>query len=57
MALCDTSDSETEPDGKRAIRLPGSKHFDLGERRARPQVAVYALAFCPTGKIQSCFRE
>ncbi|EYB91308.1 hypothetical protein Y032_0207g2018 [Ancylostoma ceylanicum] len=50
MALCDTSDSETEPDGKRAIRLPGSKHFDLGERRARPQVAVYALAFCPTGR-------
>uniref|UniRef100_A0A0K0DF84 WD_REPEATS_REGION domain-containing protein n=1 Tax=Angiostrongylus cantonensis TaxID=6313 RepID=A0A0K0DF84_ANGCA len=50
MALCDTSDSETEPDGKRAIRLPGSKHFDLGERSARPQVAVYAVAFCPTGR-------
>ncbi|KAK6056128.1 WD domain, G-beta repeat protein [Cooperia oncophora] len=42
MALYDSSDSETEPDGKRAIRLPGSKHFDLGERSARPQVAVYA---------------
>ncbi|VDM60532.1 unnamed protein product [Angiostrongylus costaricensis] len=50
MALCDTSDSETEPDGRRAIRLPGSKHFDLGERSARPQVAVYAVAFCPTGR-------
>ncbi|VDN30438.1 unnamed protein product [Cylicostephanus goldi] len=43
--------SETEPDGKRAIKLPGSKHFDLGERSARPQIAVYALAYCPTGAI------
>lgn len=50
MVLCDTSDSETEADGKRAIRLPGSKHFDLGERSARPQVAIYAVAFCPTGR-------
>lgn len=50
MALYDSSDSETEPDGKRAIRLPGSKHFDLGERSARPQVAVYAVHFCPTGR-------
>ncbi|PIO75528.1 WD domain, G-beta repeat protein [Teladorsagia circumcincta] len=50
MALFDSSDSETEPDGKRAIRLPGSKHFDLGERSARPQVAVYAVTYCPTGR-------
>ncbi|VDO26263.1 unnamed protein product [Haemonchus placei] len=50
MALYDSSDSETEPDGKRAIRLPGSKHFDLGERSARPQIAVYAVTFCPTGR-------
>ncbi|KJH52858.1 WD domain, G-beta repeat protein, partial [Dictyocaulus viviparus] len=50
MALCDTSDSEAEPDGKRKIQLPGSKHFDLGERSARPYVAVYAIAFCPTGR-------
>ncbi|KAK6739639.1 hypothetical protein RB195_008250 [Necator americanus] len=50
MALCETSDSETEPNGKREIRLPGSKHMDLGERSARPQVAVYAVAFCPTGR-------
>ncbi|VDK52955.1 unnamed protein product [Cylicostephanus goldi] len=50
MALVDDSDSETEPDGKRAIKLPGSKHFDLGERSARPQIAVYALAYCPTGR-------
>ncbi|VDL79300.1 unnamed protein product [Nippostrongylus brasiliensis] len=50
MELFDFSDSDHEPDGKRAIRLPGSKHFDLGERSAKPQVLVYAVAFCPTGR-------
>ncbi|ETN71197.1 WD domain, G-beta repeat protein [Necator americanus] len=49
MALCETSDSETEPNGKREIRLPGSKHMDLGERRRRfalcstEGVGVYSL--------------
>ncbi|CAI4230503.1 unnamed protein product [Auanema sp. JU1783] len=50
MALADVSDSEEEDNHKRAIRLPGSKHFDLGERKGRPEVAVYDLCYCPTGR-------
>ncbi|CAI5445765.1 unnamed protein product [Caenorhabditis angaria] len=50
MNLVDTSDEEEEDNNKMTIKLPGTKNFDLGERRARPEVNIYALAYCPTGR-------
>lgn len=51
MQLVDTSDEEDdEPDNKMLIKLPGTKNFDLGERRSRPEVNVYEVAYCPTGR-------
>lgn len=51
MNLVDTSDEDSD-DGsnKMAIKLPGTKNFDLGERRSRPEVNVYELTYCPTGR-------
>lgn len=51
MQLIDTSDEEDdEPNNKMAIKLPGTKNFDLGERRARPEINVYEVSYCPTGR-------
>ncbi|CAI2348929.1 unnamed protein product [Caenorhabditis sp. 36 PRJEB53466] len=50
MNLIDTSDEEDEPDNKMAIKLPGTKNFDLGERRAKLEVNVYEVTYCPTGR-------
>uniref|UniRef100_A0A8R1E3T3 Utp12 domain-containing protein n=1 Tax=Caenorhabditis japonica TaxID=281687 RepID=A0A8R1E3T3_CAEJA len=32
------------------VFLPGTRNFDLGERRARPEINVYELSYCPTGR-------
>ncbi|EFO84699.1 hypothetical protein CRE_03827 [Caenorhabditis remanei] len=51
MQLVDTSDEEDdEPDNKMTIKLPGTKNFDLGERRSRPEVNIYEVTYCPTGR-------
>ncbi|CAL2029817.1 hypothetical protein CAEBREN_20318 [Caenorhabditis brenneri] len=50
MQLIDDSDDEEEPNNKMAIKLPGTKNFDLGERRSRPEVNIYEVAYCPTGR-------
>ncbi|ULU10048.1 hypothetical protein L3Y34_014411 [Caenorhabditis briggsae] len=52
MQLVDTSDEneDDEPNNKMAIKLPGTKNFDLGERRSRPEVNIYEVTFCPTGR-------
>lgn len=52
MQLVDTSDEEEDDDtnNKMTIKLPGTKHFDLGERRARPEVIVNEVTYCPTGR-------
>lgn len=52
MQLVDTSDEEDElePNNKMSIKLPGTKNFDLGERRARPEVNIYEVTYCPTGR-------
>ncbi|CAB3401985.1 unnamed protein product [Caenorhabditis bovis] len=50
IQLIDTSDDEDEDSNKKAIKLPGTKHFDLGERRSKPEVSVFAVAYCPTGR-------
>uniref|UniRef100_A0A1I7U5U5 RNA helicase n=1 Tax=Caenorhabditis tropicalis TaxID=1561998 RepID=A0A1I7U5U5_9PELO len=51
MNLIDTSDEEDdEPDNKMAIKLPGTKNFDLTERRSRPEVNIYEVTYCPTGR-------
>uniref|UniRef100_A0A1I7WTP3 RNA helicase n=1 Tax=Heterorhabditis bacteriophora TaxID=37862 RepID=A0A1I7WTP3_HETBA len=38
MALIDDSYSDQEPDQKRQIKLPGTKHMDFGERSSRPEL-------------------
>ena len=54
MLLFDTSDEEEyDRSNKKAIKLPGSKHTDLGERRGKIAVEVQDVAFCPTGKLLS----
>ena len=53
MLLFDTSDEEYDGSNKKAIKLPGSKHTDLGERRGKIAVEVQDVAFCPTGKLFS----
>ncbi|KAF8356521.1 hypothetical protein PRIPAC_91516 [Pristionchus pacificus] len=50
MQLIDTSDSEEENDGKKAIKLAGTKNGDKGERKGRPLIEVNYVAFCPTGR-------
>ncbi|GMS88534.1 hypothetical protein PENTCL1PPCAC_10709 [Pristionchus entomophagus] len=50
MHLIDTSDSEEELDGKKAIKLAGTRNGDKGERKGRPLIEVNYLAFCPTGR-------
>ncbi|PAV91924.1 hypothetical protein WR25_06225 [Diploscapter pachys] len=50
MLLFDTSDEEYDGSNKKAIKLPGSKHTDLGERRGKIAVEVQDVAFCPTGR-------
>lgn len=50
MQLIDTSDSEEENDGKKAIKLAGTKNGDKGERKGRPLIEVNYVAFCPTGE-------
>ncbi|MFH4983273.1 hypothetical protein AB6A40_009982 [Gnathostoma spinigerum] len=50
MALIDVSDSEEEVDGKKRIKIAGTRHSDLGERSARPVMRVLDLHFSPTGR-------
>ncbi|GMT18851.1 hypothetical protein PFISCL1PPCAC_10148, partial [Pristionchus fissidentatus] len=50
MQLIDTSDSEEELDGKKAVKLAGTRNGDKGERKGRPLIEVNYLAFCPTGR-------
>ncbi|GMR41676.1 hypothetical protein PMAYCL1PPCAC_11871 [Pristionchus mayeri] len=50
MRLIDTSDSEEENDGKKAIKLAGTRNGDKGERKGRPLMEVNYVAFCPTGR-------
>ncbi|CAD6188182.1 unnamed protein product [Caenorhabditis auriculariae] len=50
MELVDTSDEEEERGNKKAIQLPGTKNFDLGERRSHPEMSVFAVTYCPTGR-------
>ncbi|CAJ0943009.1 unnamed protein product, partial [Mesorhabditis belari] len=47
MALCDASDSD---DDHKEIKLPGTRHSDKGERAAFPEISVYHVSFCPTGR-------
>lgn len=49
MMLIDASDSEEEPDGKKAVKLPGTRHSDLAERRSRPEIRVHDISFSPAG--------
>ncbi|VDM96221.1 unnamed protein product [Thelazia callipaeda] len=52
MMLIDCSDSEDEQDGKKRIKLPGTRHSDLSERRCRPEMRVNNIKCSPTGR---CF--
>ncbi|TKR77582.1 hypothetical protein L596_018524 [Steinernema carpocapsae] len=49
MELFDGSDSEDE-NGRKRIKLPGTRHSDLSERVAKPVMKVNALHFNPTGR-------
>ena len=50
LDLFDLSDSEEEErNPEKKIRLPGTKHTDLGERAIKPIVAVSKIAYSPTG--------
>ncbi|VDK18089.1 unnamed protein product [Anisakis simplex] len=49
MALVDASDSEDEADGKKRIKLAGTKHSDMAERSAKPEIRVQHINFSPTG--------
>lgn len=51
MNIFDGSESDEELDHHRAVKLPGSKHVDLGERHAKPEIAVFHVTFCPTGRL------
>lgn len=49
MILIDASDSEEETDGKKLIKLPGTRHSDLSERCSRPEMRVEDINFSPAG--------
>lgn len=49
MMLIDASDSEEEADGKKRIKLPGTRHSDLSERCSRPEMRVEDINFSPAG--------
>lgn len=48
--LIDTSDSEEEENGKKRIKLAGSRDNDFSERRFHPEIRVSRISFCPTGR-------
>uniref|UniRef100_A0A183DQ24 WD_REPEATS_REGION domain-containing protein n=1 Tax=Gongylonema pulchrum TaxID=637853 RepID=A0A183DQ24_9BILA len=48
MMLIDASDSEDEANGKKSVKLPGTRHSDLAERRFRPEIRVHDISFSPT---------
>ncbi|MCP9257542.1 hypothetical protein DINM_000890 [Dirofilaria immitis] len=50
MMLIDATDSEEEPDGKKHIKLPGTRHSDLSERSSRPEMRVVDINFSPAGR-------
>uniref|UniRef100_A0A915PYK6 Small-subunit processome Utp12 domain-containing protein n=1 Tax=Setaria digitata TaxID=48799 RepID=A0A915PYK6_9BILA len=50
MMLIDANDSEEEPDGKKRIKLPGTRHSDFSERSFRPEMRVEDINFSPTGR-------
>ncbi|VBB30467.1 unnamed protein product [Acanthocheilonema viteae] len=50
MMLIDASDSEEEADGKKRIKLPGTRHSDLSERCFRPEMRVEDISFSPAGR-------
>ncbi|CAG9530253.1 unnamed protein product [Cercopithifilaria johnstoni] len=50
MMLIDASDSEEEADGKKRIKLPGTRHSDLSERCSRPEMRVEDISFSPAGR-------
>lgn len=49
MELIDDSDSDQEDNFKKRIKLAGTKHSDLAERRSRPEMRVRSISFSPTG--------
>lgn len=53
MALIDASDSEDEAGCKKRIKLAGTRHSDLAERSAKPEIRVQSLNFSPTGMLIS----
>lgn len=50
VMLIDASDSEEEADGKKRLKLPGTRHSDLAERSARPELRVFDINFAPTDR-------
>ncbi|KHN84752.1 Periodic tryptophan protein 2 -like protein, partial [Toxocara canis] len=50
MSLIDASDSDDEPDGRKRIKLAGTRHSDLAERCAKPEMRVQHIGFSPTGR-------
>uniref|UniRef100_A0A1I8EA68 U3 snoRNP-associated protein Utp1 n=1 Tax=Wuchereria bancrofti TaxID=6293 RepID=A0A1I8EA68_WUCBA len=50
MMLIDASDSEEETDGRKRIKLPGTRHSDLSERSGRPEMRVEDINFSPAGR-------
>uniref|UniRef100_A0A0R3RJZ7 WD_REPEATS_REGION domain-containing protein n=1 Tax=Elaeophora elaphi TaxID=1147741 RepID=A0A0R3RJZ7_9BILA len=50
MMLIDASDSDEEADGKKRIKLPGTRHSDLSERFSRPEMRVEDINFSPAGR-------
>lgn len=50
MSLIDASDSEEERDGRKRIKLAGTRHSDMAERKLRPEMRVNCMDFSPTGR-------